>query len=50
VVRVKSFTEIMRLAFVVRAIDQECAAVPIGAFKLSPLHELRRNDDFEGLC
>jgi len=45
----KNFTELDRLAFVVRAIDIDCAALPIGAVKLSPTHELRYNDTFKGL-
>jgi len=45
----KSFTEIGRLAYVVRAIDIECTALPVGALKLTPSHELRYNENFIGL-
>lgn len=45
----KNFIELDRLAYVVRAIDNDCATLPIGALKLSPLHELRYNDSFKGL-
>ena len=33
--------ELERLAFVVRAIENECAAVPVGAVKIMPNHQLR---------
>lgn len=63
----KNFTELDRLAYVVRAIDHDCSLVPVyihiyiyvflfdvilynayklGAFKLTPIHELRYNDTF----
>jgi hypothetical protein len=45
----KNYTELDRLAYVVRAIDFDCAALPVGAVKLSPTHELRYNDTFKGL-
>lgn len=45
----KNFTELDRLSFVVRAIEIDCAALPIGAVKLSPTHELRYDDSFGGL-
>lgn len=45
----KNFTELDRLAYVVRAIDIDCAALPIGALKLSPTHELRYDESFQGL-
>lgn len=45
----KNFTELDRLAYVVRAIDIDCSLVPVGAFRLTPNHELRYNDDFKGL-
>jgi len=45
----KNFTELDRLAFVVRAIENDCALAPVGAFKLTPTHELRYNDSFKGL-
>jgi len=45
----KNFTELDRLAFVVRAIENDCNLAPVGAFKLTPTHELRYNDSFKGL-
>lgn len=45
----KSFTELDRLAFVVRSIDLECASLPVGAVKLASTHEIRYNDSFKGL-
>lgn len=45
----KNFTELDRLAYVVRAIDVDCSIVPVGAFRLTPNHELRYNDEFKGL-
>jgi len=37
------------LAIAVRTIEKECAAVPVGAYKLTSTNELRLNDDFKGL-
>jgi len=37
------------LAYVVRAIENDCASVPVGAFKLTPAHELRYDEHFKGL-
>jgi len=45
----KNFSEIGRLAYVVRAIEIECATLPVGALKLTPSHEMRYNDNFKGL-
>ena len=33
----------------VRSIDIECTALPIGALKLAPTHELKYNENFQGL-
>lgn len=44
------FTELDRLAYVVRAIENDCAVIPCGAFKLTPTHELRYDDNFRGLA
>ena len=41
--------EVERLAFVVKAIDHECAAVPLGSFKLLPSNQVRRNSNFYSL-
>lgn len=48
-VKPKAFTELDRLAYVVRAIENDCSLVPVGAFKLTPTHELRYNDSFRGV-
>lgn len=45
----KNFYELDRLSYVVRAIDFECAALPVGAVKLTSEHQLRYNDTFKGL-
>jgi len=45
----KSFTELDRLTYVVSAIENDTHVVPLGAFKLSPTHELQRNAYFKGL-
>ena len=47
--RKKNMTETDRLSYVVRAIDRDCAVVPVGGYKMMPINELRRNDLFEGL-
>lgn len=44
----KGFTELDRLAYVVAAIENDTHVVPEGAFKLIPVHEIRRNDAFKG--
>jgi radial spoke head protein 9 len=45
----KNFTELDRLSFTVRAIENDCQLVPIGSIKLTPKHEVRRNEAFKGL-
>lgn len=45
----KNFTELDRLAYVVRAIEQDCSVVPEGAFRMTPGHEIARNRGFSGL-
>jgi len=45
----KNFYELDRLAYIVRAIETECQVIPIGAYKLTPNHELRLNEAFAGL-
>ena len=45
----KNFTELDRLAYVVRSIDIDCAVAPIGGYKLTPTNELRQNPNFKGL-
>ena len=41
--------EVDRLAYVVRAIEMDCASVPVGSLKLKPNHVLTYNRNFEGL-
>jgi len=45
----KDLTEIDRLRFVVCAIENDCQIAPLGAFKMTAQHQLRRNEAFEGL-
>jgi radial spoke head protein 9 len=46
--RLKNLTESDRLSYVIRSIDFDCSVVPQGAFKMLPVNELRRNDNFLG--
>lgn len=46
----KNLREIDRLAYVVRAIEDNCQIVPLNAFKMTPNHEVARNESFHGLC
>lgn len=45
----KNITELDRLAYTVNEIDRQCHLVPEGSTKLTPLHEIRRNEAFVGL-
>ncbi len=45
----RNLTELNRLAVVVHAIENDCHLCPMGAFKMTPRHELRRNEAFKGL-
>ena len=45
----KNLTELDRLAYVVRAIENDTNVVPHNSFKLTPIHEVRRNEAFNGL-
>lgn len=45
----KNITELDRLAYVVNEIEKQCHLVPEGSVKLTPLHEIRRNEAFCGL-
>ena len=45
----KNLTELDRLAFVVLAIENDCQILPVGSIKLTPLHEVRKNEAFKGL-
>ena len=49
VLKKKNLTESDRLSFVVRSIENDTSVVPVGAFKMLPIKEMRRNDVFEGL-
>lgn len=46
----KNYTELHRLVFTVRAIENDCQILPQGSVKLTPHHEVRRNEAFKGLC
>jgi len=37
----KNFYEVDRLAYIVNAIEYDCALIPIGSMRLTPTHELR---------
>lgn len=45
-IKVKNVTELDRLAYVVSRVEDECHAVPEGAYKLTPISELRPNEAF----
>jgi hypothetical protein len=45
----KDLTELDRLTYVVYAIENDCTIAPIGAFKMTPTHQVRRNEAFKGL-
>lgn len=46
---VKELHEIDRLNYVVHAIENDCQIAPIGAFKMTSEHQVRRNEAFKGL-
>jgi radial spoke head protein 9 len=41
--------ELDRLAYVVFAIENDCVIAPVGAYKLTPTHQVKRNEAFIGL-
>ena len=45
----RTLTELNRLAIVVNAIENDCHMCPVGSFKITPQHELRRDESFRGL-
>ena len=45
----RNLTELNRLAVVVHAIENDCHLCPLGSFKMTPRHELRRAEAFKGL-
>ena len=44
-----AFSELDRLTTVVHAIENDCQICPVGAFKMTPEHQVRRNEAFGGL-
>ncbi len=42
--------ELGRLGFIVRQIDHDTSVFPEGAYKMIQLHEIRKNENFHGLC
>lgn len=45
----KNLTELDRLATVVMAIENDCQICPVGSFRMTPEHQLRRVAAFAGL-
>ena len=45
----KNFTELDRLAYTIAAIENDTHVVPEGAYKMIPIHEVRRNESFKGI-
>jgi len=45
----KDLYELDRLTYIVYAIENDCALAPLGAFKMTPTHQVRRNEAFRGL-
>jgi hypothetical protein len=43
------FKEIDRLHYHVRSIENDCHIIPQGSMKLTPAHEVARNEAFKGL-
>ena len=48
-IELKPLTECDRLSYVVRCIDNDTSVIPVGAMKMLPSNELRRDDNFNGL-
>jgi radial spoke head protein 9 len=44
----KDFRELHRLAYVVRKIEEDTHVVPEGAFKLTPIRVVHKNNEFAG--
>jgi len=44
----KDFSELDRLAYIVRRIEKDTHVVPLGSFKLTPIQEIRKNEQFKG--
>ncbi len=49
VIPAKKVTELNRLSFVVSQIEHNCAVVPKGSYKFTPLKETIKNEAFRGL-
>lgn len=45
----KELTEIDRVNYVVHAIETDCQIAPVGAYKMTAAHQVRRNEAFQGL-
>ena len=45
----RNLTEVDRLTAVVLAIENDCQLCPAGAFRMTPEHQLKRNEAFSGL-
>lgn len=45
----KNLTELDRLATIVMAIENDCQICPLGAYRLTPEHQMRRASAFSGL-
>ena len=45
-IKPKNITELDRLSFIVHWIEDECHIVPEGAYKLTPIQEVRPNEAF----
>ena len=43
----KPMTELDRLAYIVNEIENDTHIIPVGAFKMKPTHEIRKNIEFE---
>lgn len=48
-VAVRELIELDRLFYVVLAIENDCQIVPVGAYKMTSQHQVRRNEAFKGL-
>jgi len=46
----RDLTELDRLTFVVYAIENDCQICPVGSFKMTSEHQVRRNEAFCGLA
>ena len=45
----KELVELDRLKYVVLAVENDCQIAPVGAFKMTSQHQVRRNEAFKGL-